>query len=421
MNFEKDKKTIIYENSELSRVVKFLRGEITVLRKEIDNILKSPEYLIGLKIFNNIFIKSIRKVVRKFPNISKADSEKPKKIPQDADYQISPPKILAKSGVVNCEILFIQLSNNAEIGGIYQLNSVFEEMVRRGADVKSYYINRDFSVPEIGFDQLENIEKYKFKKIVFSGLESFIFLNNSLKNRDYDLINFFQGPDYLFPGNENCYEQYVSSLKQSKAVIAQSPYLEKLATFLGSKEVRVITLGPKESIFVDELKNKEKTMLVPTRRDPDKGLRFSLPIFSALRENGWKIVGFGDLSNSELANHFDEHVGRISREELSQIYQSAAIMLDLSLYEGLGLSALEAGMCGVRPVVSKKGGIESLENFKNELIYIDDFLDLNQMKATILNSDNFSDINSRNRLREAAKLYSWESNIDYFIKAISNH
>jgi hypothetical protein len=70
--------------------------------------------------------------------------------------------------------------------------------------------------------------------------------------------------------------------------------------------------------------------------------------------------------------------------------------------------------------VSKKGGIESLKDFKDELIFIESPLDLKEITQKI------SDITienlemGRERLAESARKYSWETSIGEMISTINS-
>ena len=330
-------------------------------------------------------------------------------------------KVLKKT--YNVDYLVIQLSTNSEIGGIQQLNSLYQEMVLRQINVGTLYLNFDLSI-KLDESKLvfypNEINKIQPKKIIFSGLDAFEFIKNAPNLSKAKQINFLQGPDYLFPGNENRIDLFIESLVVPDLILTQSPYLSELAETLGAGKVTTATLGPMKSIFFDRGLKKEKILLVSARRDPDKGLRFALPAMEFIRNAGWEIIGFGDLPAPELEVYFDNFLGRISRSELANIYQKASLLLDLSIYEGLGLTILEAGMCGVRPILNKKGGSESLEKMKNELIYISNPLDLNEIIDCVLNFDLEKAELERESLVRNSSYYAWENGIDLIIQKIEN-
>lgn len=319
------------------------------------------------------------------------------------------------------DLLFFQLSNNFEIGGIAQLQSIYRELILRESNVGIVYLNHDPSIKNDGSDLIflvSELKQLEANKIVFSGLESFLEINKYPNLQSAKKINFLQGPDYLFPGNESKITDFQDSITLSNRIITQSHYLEKLANFFGNDHIVTITLGPKRSIFYDSGVRKEKVLVIPTRKDSDKGLRFLLPILTKLIESGWRTIGIGDLPNPTIAGLFTKHLGRVSNEIVSEQLQSAAALIDLSSYEGLGLSALEAGLCGTQPIVSRKGGINSLLGFSDELIIINDPLDINEIFTKITNLDLSQIENNRNHLSNEASRYSWESSIDLIIKEI---
>lgn len=414
LNEEEKLKIASQKIQELIRVESFLRGEVKVLRQEINEILKSDPFLIGKKISNNLIYKILDKIYKfifqkKRQKIEEGFDKSLDNFLDTSKKNIHPPRSIKQK---KYDFLFVQLTNNAEIGGVHQLNSIFEHIKQTNRRVESIYLNKDFSNPDIGFNSEVDIEKDEFKNVIFSGLEAFKFIRQFSSLKNAKKINFFQGPDYLFPGNEGRIFNFVSSLKDVDLVLAQSPYLSKIAKYFYAKKVVTITLGPRESVFTDRGLSKEKTVVIPTRIDPDKGLRFALPALKKIRVNGWQVIGYGDLAEPALAINFDHHHGRVPREEVSSLLQRASLVLDLSTYEGLGLSALEAGMCGARSIISSKSGVFSLDNFRSELIMLNNTLDLNEIVESVINYDLSQHEHSRGELVKKSKQFSWERNIE---------
>ena len=406
---------------ELERIEKFLRGEVIDLRNEISQLRTSTEYRMGL-FFKKILLLDklikIKKVITLKLNRKRAAVEIEDK---NQDSQVnSLIKVISENEI---QTLFIQLSNNKEIGGISQLNSIFTSAIEKNKRVFTLNLSYDFSARDGDTKNLipkDTIERYKVNKVVFSGIESYEFILSQKNLNSAKKINFLQGPDYLFPGNETKLSQFRESLENVDLVIAQSPYLNNIAKFFNSKNSVNITLGPKETIFYDKHISKDKILVIATRKDADKGLRFALPVFKIVRKNGWSIIGFGDLLAPELAAEFDEHYGRIDQIEVAEILQNASLLLDLSIYEGLGLTVLEAGMCGVRSVITRKGGIESLESLRNELIFIDDPRDLDEIVQKILKFEYPLPTAERKKLVANSSNYAWENAIDKIIEEIEN-
>lgn len=418
---ESDKLKIeIQKNQELRRIENFLRGEVKILREENEQLRNSPEFFMANLIKHNFFFRLIKKIIRVIFNTKRNKLSNNDTLEKKVNEigTLANRSFLKFSNVSNFDFLFIQLSNNSEIGGVHQLNSVFEYLKQKELSVESIYLNKDFSRSDLGFNNEINLEKSNFNYIIFSGLEAFKFIQNHPNLRSTKKINFFQGPDYLFPGNEVEYNVFRSSLLESEMIISQSLYLDQLAKFIGATATKVVTIGPKASTFWDQGKKKQKLLLMPTRVEPDKGLRFALPALSKIREQGWRVIGYGDLVAPEMVIHFDEHFGRISRREVADLLQEAALLLDLSIYEGLGLSALEAGMCGTRTILSSNSGVLSLQDFNQELILLKNSLNPVEIVSTVINYELAAHEASRNNLVINANKYSWENNIDKFVNEL---
>jgi glycosyltransferase involved in cell wall biosynthesis len=288
-------------------------------------------------------------------------------------------------------------------------------------NVGTFFLNHDPSINVDGAKLvyfLHEIKKIECDKIIFSGIDSYEIIKKHNNLNKAKKINFLQGPDYLFPGNESRLHLFEESVKDSAKVIAQSPFLQNISDALGSITTTTVTLGPKQTIFFDQGLGKEKILLIPVRKDPDKGLRFILPAIKKIRAAGWKVVGFGDLVDNNLETYFDEFLGRITRTNLAKVFQKASLILDLSTYEGLGLIELEAGMCGVTSVINRKGGTDSLDRIKSEFIYIDNPLNFNEIVEKITQFDLAKANSTRSELASKFNLYSWENGIDQIISEI---
>jgi len=80
-----------------------------------------------------------------------------------------------------------------------------------------------------------------------------------------------------------------------------------------------------------------------------KNLKRALLAFKKLRQKNKKLVVVGDASHN-IDDEKAFFVGRVSDDELAALYSGAALLLYPSLYEGFGLTILEAFSCGC-PVV----------------------------------------------------------------------
>lgn len=111
-----------------------------------------------------------------------------------------------------------------------------------------------------------------------------------------------------------------------------------------------------------------------------------------------KIIGsstrvFKNLKNHE-ANPNIEFLGRISDDELIELYQTAEFFIFPSLYEGFGIPPLEAQACGC-PVISSNAA--SLPEVLGDSAYYFDPKDVNSIRNAIL------EVMDNSLLRESLK------------------
>ena len=128
-----------------------------------------------------------------------------------------------------------------------------------------------------------------------------------------------------------------------------------------------------------------------------------LPQIPIIQSLGWKVIGFGDLPDNEMAGEFDDFLGRIDAPQLSELFSRAKILLDPSWMEGLGLVALEAASSGCIPIITKRKDYQGI--FKENLlpyVEIDNFLDpelvLDAIAKSEANFDSKTIIKSMNNL-----------------------
>jgi glycosyltransferase involved in cell wall biosynthesis len=120
-----------------------------------------------------------------------------------------------------------------------------------------------------------------------------------------------------------------------------------------------------------------------------------IPIISHLRNQGWTIIGFGELPDLTMAREFDDFLGRIAKNELGNLLRRSRILLDPSLIEGLGLLALEAAACGCVPIINSRNSYQGLfDSGFQPFVEIKNYLDPQLIidKITQIEKDNNYDI-----------------------------
>jgi glycosyltransferase involved in cell wall biosynthesis len=154
---------------------------------------------------------------------------------------------------------------------------------------------------------------------------------------------------------------------------------------------------------------RDKNLLISCRSNFEKGSQLVIPLIPKLKSMGWKVIGFGDLPDVHMAEYFDEFLGRLSSTELAKIFHDSRILLDPSLIEGLGLTALEAAACGCVPIVGQRESYTGLfQDGQEPFVEIPNFLDPQVVLNAIdkIEKSNLSELVSKNVLS-----VDWESGL----------
>ena len=207
-------------------------------------------------------------------------------------------------------------------------------------------------------------------------------------------------------------------LQSVDLVVAVSPFLANQAKFLGAKKVETVVLGPSENIFYrNKNQPKENIIVLPTRVNMEKGLKYLVPIFNRLKDKKIQIIGYGDLPYSSLSEIFTEHLGRISSTEVANLLRRSKLLLDMSTIEGLGLSALEAIMCDCSCMIAERGGTNQILEKENIPFYWIN----NPIYTDLLYEKTLDAFNSYEKNKEFFKddySWSWEKNINRLIQIV---
>ena len=303
------------------------------------------------------------------------------------------------------DVIFISPSNNSEIGGINVLVQLANKLVDSGLKVAFICLNYDptHSVQNFTILRKESLKLIKEVRIVISsGLEVYEVLSNLEQNLDFKIINLIQGPEYLM--DDRFFERKIFEQIYLKSIynIVVSPFLLKNMNHFEIPNLKSIAFGPDSRIFYDDFLNRDKNLLISCRNEKNKGSELAVSIIPILKDRGWRVFGYGDLDNEKHLSLFDEFYGRISRNELSDLMRKCKVSLDFSTYEGLGLQPIESSMCGCIPVISDRGGNQSLEDLvRTETLWVTtpSVIDIEQILKCIDKASEFSKIDVR-RLNE---------------------
>ena len=159
----------------------------------------------------------------------------------------------------------------------------------------------------------------------------------------------------------------------------------------------------------------DKMILYVGNIKPHKNIDTLFKVFSRLKEWGLPhqlvIAGKWDDKMKELKANVDDekvkYLGQVTTEELVGLYSMSGVLLHLSLYEGFGLTVLEAMKCGC-PVVTT--AISSLPEVAGQAAFYVSPLEIGQIADTVYN------VLAHQKFREEmsiagikrAKMFSWE-------------
>jgi glycosyltransferase involved in cell wall biosynthesis len=343
---------------EKERIEEYLRAEVKELWKVIRVVQDFPLYSIYVRVANLYY-----KVVKKSKKIKNSDNTIVEKYLND--------------DVKDFDVLFIVPSNKLEIGGITSAYELAHYLNAMSLSAKVHALSVDPSEKSnqisINRDQLENAN---FKLIVVCGSEAANFVDQEKMTFGRRIVLFMQGPDQYFEMNWVSASRFTDLISKSDLVIAISPYVASIALFYGAKKILTAPFGIDKDIFFADNNKKEKIVLVPCRANRDKGTHLVIPLINHLRKEGWKIIGFGELPDLNMAGEFDDFLGRITKSELGNWLRRSKILLDPSLIEGLGLIPLEAAACGCVPIINSRNSYQGLfnSNFK-PFVEVPNYLD----------------------------------------------
>jgi glycosyltransferase involved in cell wall biosynthesis len=355
---------------EKERIEEYLRAEVKELWKEIRVVQDFPLYSIYVRVAN-----LYSKVVKKSKKIKNSDNTIVEKYVND--------------DVKDFDVLFIVPSNKLEIGGITSAYELAHYLNAMSLSAKVHALSVDPSEKSnqisINRDQLENAN---FKLIVVCGSEAANFVDQEKMTFGRRIVLFMQGPDQYFEMNWVSASRFTDLISKSDLVIAISPYVASIALFYGAKKILTAPFGIDKDIFFADNNKKEKIVLVPCRANRDKGTHLVIPLINHLRKEGWKIIGFGELPDLNMAGEFDDFLGRITKSELGNWLRRSKILLDPSLIEGLGLIPLEAAACGCVPIINSRNSYQGLfnSNFK-PFVEVPNYLDPQLIMDTIIQID----------------------------------
>jgi glycosyltransferase involved in cell wall biosynthesis len=167
---------------------------------------------------------------------------------------------------------------------------------------------------------------------------------------------------------------YERSIRASRIVITVSDHVrhDLVDRFgLDPAQVRTIHHGVDQERFTPDDRPRESFLLYPANRWPHKNHERLFRAFAHLRSERpeLRLVLTGAGHDSAPLPLGVSSRGRVSDEELVDLYRSAAALVFPSLYEGFGLPPVEAMACGCPVAVSRVASLP--EVCGNAAVYFD--------------------------------------------------
>jgi len=393
---------------EKERIEDYLRAEVKELWKVINSTQASTvykTYLLLTKFQNTLKRVFVSKFTRGFKTLKAKSSESLKGYAATKTYFF--------------DFVFVIPSNKIEIGGLKSAFNLAKFMLQKGFAVKVIYLNHDPSgvVADFLVNKLD-VNEIECGVVVVCGTEASAYLEANTNLKYKKSVIFMQGPDHYFDSNWIRSSSFLRTLQECDLVLAISPFLSNISLFYGAKKVMSIPFGLDLNDFFYQNHKRDKNLLISCRSNFEKGSQLVIPLIPKLKSMGWKVIGFGDLPDVHMAEYFDEFLGRLSSTELAKIFRESRILLDPSLIEGLGLTALEAAACGCVPIVGQRESYTGLfQDGQEPFVEIPNFLDPQVVLNAIdkIEKSNLSELVSKNVLS-----VDWESGLREASKVLTD-
>ena len=355
---------------EKERIEEYLRAEVKELWSAINST--NASFLYKIFLFGIRIGRRIKRILK-----SHASSENKSSIVTDS----------ISDKETKYEVIFVIPSNKVELGGIKSSFELAKFFSQNSLILKIVYINHD----PTGISSESMIHKSKARNllsniVVACGSEATSYLSSSDSFVFNKKVAFIQGSDQYFDSSWNRAAKYLDFILESDLVLAISPYVAKVAKFYGAKNVVTIPLGLDLNNFYFQETLREKIIVVPCRSNIEKGTRLVIPLIPKLQELGWTVIGFGDLPDINMANEFDDFLGRITPVQLGDLLRKSQFMLDPSFMEGLGLTPLEAAACGCVPIIGARASYKELFKQGDEPFFeLPNFLEPDEVIKKVMN------------------------------------
>ena len=216
--------------------------------------------------------------------------------------------------------------------------------------------------------------------------------------------------DYIFKGHHHSIQKL---LKECTAILpnSQSEYARIQQSFTYKGHSTIIPCGVDLEIFdVDDTVTTKQNIVLCVGRI--EGRKNQLSLIRALNNSDYTLIIVGNPSPNhkayyeqckKTANKNVIFIENIEQEKLLDYYRRAKVHVLPSWFETVGLSSLEAAICGCNVVVCDKGDVK--DYFKDKVWYCDPNNETDILNAITRAMNAPSSIELKNQIR---KEFTWQ-------------
>lgn len=199
------------------------------------------------------------------------------------------------------------------------------------------------------------INKSSYIIMSFTGLGSIIIPNKIMTIHD---LSFLENPKWFSKSYYYYYKVMTPlAVKTSKRIITVSSFskseIKRFYPFISSEKISVVPNALSDTFqtsLPQQKANKDCYFLAVSSMDPRKNFARLIHAFESMKDYQLLIVGgknrvYGNQNNN-TNNKNIKFLGRVSDEELINLYANAEAFIYPSLYEGFGIPPLEAMALG---------------------------------------------------------------------------
>jgi hypothetical protein len=226
----------------------------------------------------------------------------------------------------------------------------------------------------------------------------------------------------MFFDNGAYFGRTLKHLSKIDLAICNSPYVEQLAQTFGVSKTCVVPLGPDtDRFFRDEKIQKTNKVLISSRLNADKATVLSIPLAISFLKLGYQVETFGFTTDALKLVPGIKHHGQISPTEMNQLMNESKYLIDTSIFEGLGLTPLESLRTHCIPVVTRKGGLESVNPPKDWMVWLESPYIDHETLAAIIHNDEQKTNRNQPQLDELFSEKNFELGIAEAAKVLENY